>query len=70
MMLRRGAHKFASVLECGAHMHALKLKREAMQACILMLKHDPEVRVDCPKITEDKSSESIVQTPDARQHSH
>ena len=36
------AHRLAS---CGAHKLALKLKREATQACILMLKHDPKVRV-------------------------
>jgi len=45
MMLRRGAHRLASVLEREAHMLALKLKREATQACVLMLKRDPEVRV-------------------------
>ena len=34
LMLRRGAHRLASMLECGAHRLALKLKREASQACI------------------------------------
>jgi len=34
MMLRREAHMLAFVLECGAHRLALKLKREASQACI------------------------------------
>ena len=44
-MLRRGAHRLASVLKHGAHRLALKLRREATHACILMLKRDPEVRV-------------------------
>jgi len=33
------------VLERGAHKFALKLKREATQARVLMLKRDPEVRI-------------------------
>jgi len=44
-MLRCGAHRLASVLKHRAHRLALKLKREATQACSLMLKYDPEVRV-------------------------
>ena len=35
----------ASMMEHEAHSLALKLKREITQACILMLKRDPEVRV-------------------------
>ena len=45
LILKRGAQRLASVLEHGAHRLGLKLKREATQACILMLKCDPEVRV-------------------------
>ena len=45
LMLRRGAHRPTSVLERGAHKLALKLKREAIQTCIFMLKRDCEVRV-------------------------
>ena len=40
LMLRRGAYMLTSMLECEAHRLALKLKHEAMQACILMLKRD------------------------------
>ena len=39
------SHRLTSVLERGAHMLALKLKREATQACILMLKCELEVRI-------------------------
>ena len=45
LMVRRGAHGLAFMLECEAHRFALKLKREATQVCVLMLKCDPEVRV-------------------------
>jgi len=45
LMLRREAHSLASVLERGTHRLALKLKREAMHACVLMFKRDPEIRV-------------------------
>ena len=45
LILRRGAHRLVSVLERGAHSLALKLKCDAMQACIFMLKCDPEVRI-------------------------
>jgi len=46
-MLRRRAHRLASVLERGAHRLALKLKLEVLkrgvtQARILMLKRNPE----------------------------
>ena len=44
LMLKRGAHRLASVLEHEVHRLALKLKREATQACVLMLKRDPKVR--------------------------
>ena len=43
--------RLASVLERGAHRVALKLKYEATQACILMLKRDPEVHVLKSKTT-------------------
>jgi len=45
LTLRRGPHRLVSELECGAHRLALKMKREATQAFILMLKRDLEVRV-------------------------
>ena len=45
LMLRRRAHRLASVLEREAHRLALKLKCEATQACVLMLKCDSEIRV-------------------------
>ena len=44
-MLRRGAHRLASVLERGAHRLALKLKREGTQTYVLILKRNSDVRV-------------------------
>ena len=44
-MLGCGTHRLASVLEREAHKLALKLKREAIQACVWMLKCDPKVYV-------------------------
>ena len=51
LMLRHGAHRLASVLERGAHMLALKLKHEATQGRVLMLKRDPEVCVSKNNMT-------------------
>ena len=51
LILRRGAHRLVSVLERGAHRFAMKLKHEATQACVLMLKCDPEVCVSKNSMT-------------------
>ena len=45
LMLRREARRLASALERRAHMLVLKLECKATQACVMILKRDPEVCV-------------------------